>query len=119
MNTKHIFIFLLATVLNVATFASDPGPLTQSQETIYWKAVRHFQEEDYQMALLLFQNLLDSNAENIELNYYAGMCYYNLNKLKLAKWHFSFAASDNCTRLKIILLARDSGKEKDLISYNQ
>lgn len=119
MKTKLTFIILLTAILNVTSFASDPGPLTQSQEAVYWKAIRLYQEEDYPMALLLFQNLLDSSAENVELNYYVGMCYYNLNKPKLAKWHFSFAVTDNCCRLKILLLARDSGTEKDLISYNQ
>lgn len=119
MKIKLLFILLFATIVNVATFASDPGPMTKSQEDTYWKAIKYFQEEDFQVSLLLFQNLLDSNPENVELNYYAGMCYYNLNKPKLAKWHFSFAINDNCCRLKIILLARDSGTEKDLVSYNQ
>ena len=119
MKAKLIFIILLSLIINVATFAADPGPLTHEQETIYWKAVTLYQEEDYYASLLLFQSLLDVNTENVELNYYAGMCYYNLDKPKLAKWHFSFAANDNCCRIKIKLLAHDNENEGDLLSYNQ
>ncbi len=119
MKAKLILIILLAGILNVASFAADPGPLTHDQETIYWKAITYYQEENYYESLLLFQNLLDVNPENVELNYYTGMCYYHLNKPNLAKWHFSIAANDNCCRLKIIILAKDNENENNLLSYNQ
>lgn len=119
MKTKLTLTLLLAVVLNVTTFAADPGPLTPTQESIYWKAIAYYQEEDYFASLLLFQNLLDLNPENVELNYHTGMCYYNLNKPNLAKWYFSIASNDNCCRLKIMLLAKDNGSEKNLLSYNQ
>lgn len=119
MKTKLTLSLLFAVLVNIAVSAADPGPLTPTQETIYWKAITYYQEEDYYSSLLLFQSLLDINPENVELNYYAGMCYYNLNKPNLAKWHFSIASNDNCCRLKILLLARDNGSEKNLLSYNQ
>jgi len=74
MKTKLLLILLLAGIMNVAAFAADPGPLTHDQETIYWKAIKYYQEENYYESLLLFQNLLDANPENVELNYYTGMC---------------------------------------------
>jgi len=119
MKTKIFLILLLAVLINVATSAADPGPLTHDQETIYWNAIKNYQEENYYESLLLFQNLLDANPENVELNYYAGMCYYNLNKPNLAKWHFSIASSDNSCRLKIIILAKENENENNLLSYNQ
>jgi hypothetical protein len=119
MKAKLIFIIILSVIINIASFATDPGPLTPEQESLYWKAVKLYQEEDYYSSLLLFQHLLDVNPENVDLNYYAGMCYYNLDKPKLAKWHFSFAANDNCCRIKILLLARDNGNENNLLTYNQ
>jgi hypothetical protein len=119
MKTKLFLTILLAGIINVATYAARYTPSTQQQENTYWKAIQYYQEEDFYSSLLLFKNLLDEDPENVELNYYTGMCYYNLDKPKLAKWHFSYAASDNCCRIKILLLARDNGNDNNLLSYNQ
>ncbi|HEY4785333.1 MAG TPA: hypothetical protein VIH57_04765 [Bacteroidales bacterium] len=114
----HLYLILFfVCMINANVSAAEPK--NPEIENIYWKAVKYYQEEEYHAALLLFQHALSVNPENVELNYYVGMCYYNLNKPKLAKWYFSFAINDNCCRLKILLLARDSGSEDDLISYNQ
>ena len=119
MKAKIFITALLACIINVVALASDPGPMTKDIENTYWTAVKYFQEEDYNKALLNFQHVLDTNPENVELNYYVGMCYYYLNKPKLAKWHFSIAADDNNCRLKIMLLARDNDIENIPLSYNQ
>jgi len=119
MKAKLFFLLLFAITFNTALFASNPVPLSKSQDTTYWKAIKYYQDEEFNSSLLLFKSLLDSKPEDAEINYYVGMCYYNLDKPKLAKLHFSIAVNDNICRLKIILLTRDSNTEGDLISYNQ
>lgn len=119
MKAKFILTILLAGVIQIAVSAANPGTLTQEQESTYWKAINLYQNEDYYASLLLFHHILDVNPENVELNYYVGMCYYNLGKPKLARWHFSIAAADNCCRMKIILLEHDNESDDNLLSYNQ
>jgi hypothetical protein len=124
MKTKLLLFFVLFTsYVILPSVASSPDSLKKQQENTYWKAVKYFQDEDYSQAVHLFEYLLDTTTDSIELNYYVGMCYYKLNKPKLAKWHFSIASNDNCCRLKIMLLTRlDTEEENDdseLLSYRK
>jgi hypothetical protein len=117
MKAKLILILLLTSMVKMV-IAETPGTPVNEQDGIYWKAMTYYQEENYPQALLLFQHLLLKNPENIEINYYTGMCYFNLNRPRIAKWHLSIAAVDNCCRLKILVLTRSDHEDSDFVSYN-
>lgn len=112
---KVIIIALFVFCLNSSTMAAAGQIISKAQEEVYWKAVKLYDSEDYSKALTQFQNLLEQNKENYELNYYAGMCYHNLHKPKIAETYFLVAADDNMLRLKIRMFTRNS---IDLYSYN-
>jgi len=118
MQLKLIFILLFATLVNIAVMATSPAAPENGQDNIYWKAMTYYQEENYPQALLLFQHLLLKEPECTEINYYTGMCYFKLNRPKIAKWYLSIAAVDNCCRLKILVLTRSDIENSDYISYN-
>jgi thioredoxin-like negative regulator of GroEL len=103
---KKIFILLIffTGFFNVTMFASKGQLQNKEQDNIYWKAVRYFQEENYAKAVLLFEYILDKDSENANVNFYTGMCFFNLNKPKIANWYFTKVADDNYYRLKIKLL---------------
>ena len=105
MKTKFILLIFFTGFLNVTMFASK-GQLLKEQENIYWKAVRYFQDENYAKAVLLFEYILDNDTENADVNFYTGMCFFNLNKPKIANWYFTKLSDDNYYRLKIKLLTR-------------
>jgi tetratricopeptide (TPR) repeat protein len=106
MKTKFILLIFLTGFLTITIQASDGQFKTKTQEDIYWKAVGYFQYENYAKAVLLFEYLLDLNPENTDLNFYTGMCFFNLNKPKIANWYFTKLADDNFYRLKIKLLTK-------------
>jgi thioredoxin-like negative regulator of GroEL len=116
MKTK-IFLILLFTVLFKSSVMAeyDSQFIGSNQQENYWKAMKLFETEDFSKALLYFQNLLDQNSENYELNYYVGMCYHKLDKSKLAKVYFTIAAEDNICLMKIRLLAQNN---RDLYIYD-
>jgi hypothetical protein len=109
MKKNLILLFMSAGIANVTVFASKGRISEKQKEDIYWKALKYYQEENYANAVTMFQYLLDQDSENPDINYYAGMCFLNLNKPKLARWHFSKAMSDNFCRMKIALLTRVKG----------
>jgi|ERR1035437_2608026 thioredoxin-like negative regulator of GroEL len=106
MKTKFILLIFFTGFLNVTMFASKGQLQNKEQETVYWKAVRYFQDENYAKAVLLFEYILDNDSDNANVNFYTGMCFFNLNKPKIANWYFTKVADDNYYRLKIKLLTR-------------
>lgn len=116
MKTKIIFtlFFIVLFKGSVMAEASDQVIKKNLQEN-YWKAVKLFEAEDYSKSLLYFQNLLDQNSENYELNYYVGMCYHKLDKSKLANVYFKIAADDSVCLIKIRVLAQNN---RDMYLYD-
>jgi len=111
MKTKFILLVFFACFAPM-TILSAKGLQTKEQENVYWKAVRYFQEENYAKAVLMFEYLLDIDSDNTEITFYTGMCFFNLNKPKIAKWYFAKVADDNYYRLQIKLLTRVQDFEK-------
>jgi hypothetical protein len=109
MSTRLVFIIIFAGFVNVTMFAASSHSLTKEQENVYWKALRYYQEENYTKSLLIFEYLADQIPENDEFNYYVGMCFFHLNRPKLAKWYFAKVSEDNYSQLKILLLTRIQG----------
>lgn len=106
MKKRFILLIFLATFLNITMFAAKGQFQNKEQENIYWKALRYYQEENYAKAVLLFEHILDKDSGNAEVNFYTGMCFFNLNKPKIANWYFAKVADDVNYRLKINLLTR-------------
>ncbi len=117
MKKKLILLIMSAGIPNVTVFAPKGQISAKNKEDIYWKALKYYQDEDYAKAILMFKYLLDQDSENPDINYYAGMCFLNLNKPKLARLHFSKAMADNFCRMKIALLTRIKGDANLCIDF--
>ena len=76
-------------------------------QNIYWKAIKLYSDENYSQAILYFDHLLVTDKYNYEYNYYTGMCFYYLNKPKLARFYFSNILEDTAYRLKVIYYTRN------------
>jgi len=105
---KKIFILI---VLAVNIFTAKCNPTTDAEENVnlnnlYWDAVKLYKSEDYALALRYFSFLNDQDADNYDYNYYTGMCYFHLNKPKLAKFYFNQLADNSVYTLKVKILSR-------------
>jgi tetratricopeptide (TPR) repeat protein len=117
MKKQLILLTMSAGIANVTVFASKGQITEKEQEDVYWKGLKYYQEEDYAKAVLMFQYLLNQDSGNADINYYTGICFLNLNKPKLARWHFSKAMADNFCRMKILLLPRVKGDANLCIDF--
>lgn len=82
-------------------------------QDIYWKAVKLYNTEDYAKALLYFNYIHDEDSENYEYNYYIGLCYFQMNQMKLAKYYFRNVTDDNVYKIKIMLITRIESDASD------
>lgn len=113
LKKKYFLLLAMVAILQVpkAEATSTSQYLTSEQREHYWKAVKLFESDEYAKALLYFQHILDENSGNCELNYYVGMCYYKLNRVKLSARYFEIAKEDSKCNVKILILARGSAEQ--------
>ncbi len=104
---KKISTLLVLAVFAINVSASNTEAAKEKEiQDLYWKAVKFYNEEDYSKALMYFNYVLDQDSENYEYNYYVGLCYFQMNRIKLAKYYFRNISDDNLYKMKIMLVTR-------------
>lgn len=113
---KIVFLFALAIFATHINASNIDAPKEIALQDLYWKAVKLYNEENYAKALLYFNSILDQDPQNYEYNYYIGLCYFQINQKRLAKYYFRNVADDNVYKLKITLVTRiESDGESEVL----
>jgi hypothetical protein len=100
----HMLIFA---ALNMYAKPNENKISDNKKQEIYWKAVTLYSDENYTQALLYFNHLLIDDPKNDEFNYYLGMCYYYLDKPKLATYYFNFIVDNPIYKYRFIYTTHD------------
>jgi tetratricopeptide (TPR) repeat protein len=113
---KIVVLFALAIFVTNINASNIDAAKEKAIQDLYWKAVKLYNEENYAKALLYFNSILDQDSENYEYNYYVGLCYFQMNQKKLAKYYFRNVTDDNVYKMKITLVTRiESDGENEVL----
>ncbi len=103
LNTKKIGTWLPAVILSMVflfgvSVRDAQAGLPTPDKKKYKTAMNFIDEGAYNLALKMLYNMLESDKDNANLNYYVGLCYYKTASNKDVAIPYLKKASQNVTR---------------------
>jgi hypothetical protein len=111
MKKIFVLVALLSNVILSNAGNTEKSLSENNAENMYWHAVNLYNDQKFSKAVLYFTFLMENSSENPEYCYYTGMCYYHLNKPKIAKYFFNQVEDNNAYVLKIKFLSRIENRD--------
>ena len=97
---KKIIIIPICIFIAAFSLSASPNAEKETEQKLK-KIEKHVIKENYNKALDIIVELVLSESDNPELNYYAGICYYKSGNKDLADLYFSKAEKDKKVKLQV------------------
>lgn len=93
MNKKYLIILIYSFIIIAFFYSLDKevSDISKNKNINFNEAIKLYKSNDYDKALVVFENLYKNHYNNFNINYNLGCCYFKLGQYGKARFHFERA----------------------------